>query len=611
MYYKTSSTVPFLFFVAACSFLFGCAEPSQLDESAEPPIKEQTVSAKQLPSPPSTNVFASGYQWTTDHMHIGVRWQPFGGRPKNSAYDASRPVIAEDSSYAQFWVSWNALEPTLSHTNYLENPSSYLQTIETAVDECVARGLKTELVIWHCPPWATVSGKAGPFKPREGLYAEFATRLARHFKGRVHAYQMYHEANVASMMEDGDIDLLISEMFIKGAQAVRAVYNEEPMEPVVISTSGASPCDACPVLDGLEGKGGVAASDYYDRLISNPEVMASVDALNINVSDHFSGYGKMDGSIIASVWGNYDLVRTKLDAAGYFDKKILASESWIVWDAAGNANDVNADGVKNELDAYSKTLTILGRCLERGLNTANLPWSDNSSTWAMGLTKRVDYNGRIKQLQPDIVIPASDGGADVVTKKVLIQGGDDDFSVIISTNSPFTVENYSNPSDPNHLHYYIWKWYAQLAGGTNEVIRHALAGEVGNDIIAWGIGFTGNETYKLSSYDRTQDRFTVLLYASGANGKLWEKVSIPATIQNGKSYNNDFSQIDFRGEGFEEGAEYHVNVETKDIDQTNGSDIKLSIQKPPAAKVENGMLTVTVGGINKFTKIEFVRGPRK
>ena len=36
--------------------------------------------------------------------------------------------------------------------------------------------------------------------------------------------------------------------------------------------------------------------------------MTEIDALNMNVSDHFNGYGMMDGQIIPHVWGRYDLV---------------------------------------------------------------------------------------------------------------------------------------------------------------------------------------------------------------------------------------------------------------------------------------------------------------
>ena len=62
---------------------------------------------------------------------------------------------------------------------------------------------------------------------------------------------------------------------------------------------------------------------------------------------------------------------------------------------------------------------------------------------------------------------------------------------------PFTEQNYINPGDPNHLHYYIWKWYSQISGGKDEVIRHAIAGESGNDIKVLGIGMTGNEQYRI------------------------------------------------------------------------------------------------------------------
>jgi hypothetical protein len=558
--------------------------------------------------PEATAIGSESYDWTTDHLHVGVRWQPHGGLPGNNAYDAARPVIAEDSSYAQFWVSWAGVEPTEAHGNYLENRSDYLAAIETAVDACVAEGLKVELVLWHCPAWASVSGNAGAWEARTGEYAKFTARIARHFKGRVHAYQLYHEANLKSMLQDGDIDYLIEEVFKKGARAVRRVYAAAPAEAVIISTSGCSPCDACEVVGGMKGTGAQAVHEFYDRLIADSKLMAGVDALNLNVSDHVDGYGNMEGSLIASAWANYDLVREKLDAAGYPDKKVLAAESWVVWDGAPSAADVNGDGEKNEVDAYLKTLTLMGQCLQRGLNTMNLPWSDNSSGWAMGLTKRRDYNGRVKLLKPEVVIPANDGGADIVTEKMGLSGNDDNFVIRPGGKENFTVEDYINPSDPNHLHYYIWRWYAQLAGGSDEVIRHALAGEFGNDITVWGPGYTGAERYRIASYNRTKDRFTVLLYSGGGAGLYWAKVSIPATIQNGKRYNNVDSRQDFRGEGFAEGEPYYAVITTKDISMQDGSDQSVERVVAKAAVVENDSLTVVVDKMNRFTRIEFFRG---
>ena len=558
----------------------------------------------------------SGYEWTTDHMHVGVRWQPFG-RPENDAYDATRPVISEDSSYAQFWVSWNAAEPSEKSTDYANHMSGYLKTIELAVDECVKRGIKVEFVFWHVPGWASVSGNSGGWIPKPDHFNAFLTRLAGHFKGRVSAYQLSHESNLRGFREDGDIDHLIEEIFTKGAKAIRAVYDAEPSEPVIISTSGCSPCDACETLPGLKGTGAEAIHDFYDRLIADKEMMSGVDALNLNVSDHFDGFGNSDGSFIPSVWANYDLARNKLDAAGYHGKKVLAAESWVVWDGANNAVDVNGDGLKNEVDAYTKTLTIMGQCMERGLNTMNLPWSDNSSTWAMGLTKRHDYNGRVKKLRPKSVIRAKGGGPDVVTEKLLIQGSDDNFTIrndVVYTNKydyVFSADDYIDPSDPNHLHYYVWKWFAQISGGSDEVIRHAMAGEIYNDITVWGLGFTGTERYRVSSYNRTKDTFKVLIYSGGASGKLWCKVAIPATIQNGKSYNNDYSKVDFRGEGFAEGEKFIATIETKDISMEDGSDVNRTVRKTKATAVTNGMMHITLGQMNKFTSIEFKRAKAK
>ena len=550
---------------------------------------------------------SNSYNWTTDHMHIGVRWQPFG-LVGCDTYDAKRPLISEHSSYAQFWVSWNAAEPTKSHTDYKKNISGYLKAIENAVDACVARGVKTELVMWHCPGWASESGKAGAWKPRVGEYPAFAERMARHFKGRVDAFQLYHEVNLQGMMNGAGMDFIIDEIFINGGKAIRKVYDSEPKTPVIVSTSGTSPCQPCGSRAGLKGRGAEAVDDYYNQLIENKEVMKVVDALNLNISDHANGYGKMDSKIIPNCWTQYDLARSKLDKANYFSKKILSSESWIVWDNSSNNHDVNGDRVKNEVDAFDKTVTIFGKVLERGLNTVNMPWCDNSSRWSMGLVKRVDYNGRVKKLKPEWVIPSNDGGPDIITRKIGLRGSSDNtFNPVEVPKSglPFTEKNYINPGDPNHLHYYVWRWYSQITGGSDEVIRHAIKGETGNDILVSGSGMTGDEQYSISSYNRTKKTFTVLIYASGANGKGAIDVSIPARIQNGKYYNNDHSLIDFRGEGFGNGTKYKVLAETKNLNRKNGSDQDLSIINIPETKVQDGVLKAKINNIQKFTKIEF------
>ena len=124
------------------------------------------------------------------------------------------------------------------------------------------------------------------------------------------------------MMKGADSKFIINEIFKEGARAIRQVYNEDPVLPVIISTSGTSPCEACGSLEGLKGgKGAVAVDDYYNQQIAASEMMKEIDALNMNVSDHFNGYGMMDGEIIPNVWSQYDLVRRKLDQGGFSSKK--------------------------------------------------------------------------------------------------------------------------------------------------------------------------------------------------------------------------------------------------------------------------------------------------
>ena len=275
-------------------------------------------------------------------------------------------------------------------------PRHHCKPLNERLIFCNTNGLKVELVFFHCPAWASESGKAGGFKPRGDLFQGYVGRMAAYFKGRVHAYQLSHEANLQGLMEGADIDFIINKILLDGGRTIRAIYDAEPAIPVLISTTGMSPCEPCPATKGLSGRGGRAVSHFYDLMIGNPDLMQTVDALNLNVSDHANGYGRIDDSI-ATVWDQYQLVRSKLDAEGHRAISVLSAESWIVWDKAGNAHDVNGDGLKNEKDAYQKAVTILGECLQRGLNSINLPWSDNSSSWAMGLTKRRDYNGRIKK----------------------------------------------------------------------------------------------------------------------------------------------------------------------------------------------------------------------
>ena len=121
------------------------------------------------------------------------------------------------------------------------------------------------------------------------------------------------------------------------------------------------------------------------------------------------------------------------------------------------------------------------------------------------------------------------------------------------------------------MHYYVWRWYSQIAGGSSEVIRHAIAGERGNDITTNGNGFTGTNNIKFPP-TIGQKSFTVLVYSNGAAGTGFLEVAIPFHDPKWEYYNNEFSKIDFRGEGFRNGSKYNVSTITMNINDTTGKD---------------------------------------
>ena len=174
----------------------------------------------------------------------------------------------------------------------------------------------------------------------------------------------------------------------------------------------------------------------------------------------------------------------------------------------------------------------------------------------------------------------------------------------------FTIEDYQVPSDPNHLMFYVWEWFAQAGGGRDEVIRHALAGEVGNDLIVSGQGYTGNERYRVSTWNRSQKRFTNLIYSSGGSGKTPAEVRIPATVQEGKRFNHAKSRKSFQGEGFRNGSYYKVDITTKNINPVTGEDEDVELMELGPYQVRDGILSVKIPRMNKFTRVDFIPSQR-
>ena len=157
------------------------------------------------------------------------------------------------------------------------------------------------------------------------------------------------------------------------------------------------------------------------------------------------------------------------------------------------------------------------------------------------------------------------------------------------------------PDDPNHTHYYVWRWFAQLSAGQNECIHHTIAGEEGNDIILSEVD--EDDYMRASSYDRTNNRFIVLLARQEADEDPEDlTITLPATIQKGARYHRD--EI-FVGEGFSEGEEISVRWVSEDIEPRTGYRENKISSEPQFVVVTDGLLSIEVPESRRLTTVVF------
>ena len=154
---------------------------------------------------------AFSYEWTTDHMQVGVRWQPSSSRPLNNAYELTRPILAEESSYVMFGLAAQ-VEPTPAHTDYKKIRHG-AEDVRSSGEWGKSVRIKGKFVFFGSPSWASEPGPNGGKRPKIDHFNAFLTRLAKHFKGRVHSYQLGHETNLKSILPGADVDFHMKKFY--------------------------------------------------------------------------------------------------------------------------------------------------------------------------------------------------------------------------------------------------------------------------------------------------------------------------------------------------------------------------------------------------------------
>ena len=524
------------------------------------------------------------YEATRNHVHVGFRWQPYPNQPKNSEADIERE-LGKVTSYASFWYMSLHTLPQKKNLDYANHPSKDALAIRHAVKLCKARGIKTELVLWQVPLWMN-GGKTYPdfnkLPPDDQAIYEMVKATVEWFGEDVDYYAIFHEANHPKYW-DGSWDELMNLFMLPAARAIRD-YEKETGDIKVVSTAGLSPSRDC--------------KKWYNVQLESAELMGMIDNFALNLSDFNNGWGGGIPTWVTSVWSQIEYMDRRLHEEGYSDKGIVAAESWICWDGKRTVHGPEGSG-----DTVESTLRILGECIQRGLSLANLPWTDNNSAWTMGLTKRLDYNGRLARLGEKLN-PNFTGGPAIATRKLNLMGSDEKFT--INNDSPAIVKGkfgapYAVADDPNHTHYYIWRWFAQLSAGQNECVHHAIAGEADNNIVLTGA--EDKDFMRMCSYDRTANRFIALAARRKAKNDPTElTVSIPATIQTGKRYNRDGH---FVGEGFAEGEDVQVQWTTEDVEPKTGYRLNKTSGDTDLIQVRDGKLTFRIPESRRLTSIVF------
>lgn len=525
------------------------------------------------------------YEATRNHLHVGFRWQPYPDQPKNSEADIERE-LGKVASYSTFWYMSLHTLPSKKNLDYHNHPSKEAQAIRHAVKLSKERGIKTELVIWQVPLWMNGGEEYADFNllpPDNQAIYDMVKATVEWFGEDVDYYGIFHEANHPKYW-DGSWEELIDLFVLPAARAIRD-YGEETGDTKIVSTAGLSPSRNC--------------KEWYDIQLEYPELMGMIDNFALNLSDFNNGWGGGLLTSVESVWDQMEYMDQRLEEEGYTDKGLVAAESWICWDGKRTPHGPEASG-----DTVESTLRILGECLQRGLSLTNLPWADNHSDWTMGLTKRIDYNGRLADLDEPLN-PNFTGGPGIPNRKLNLRGKDEEFVIIEDTSflggSKFGAP-YAVPDDPNHPHYYVWRWVAQLSAGQNECVHHTMPGELGNDINMTGVD--SSNYIRMSSYDRTAKRFIVLVArrdAEEVEDPLDLNLSIPATIQEGARYNRDGL---FLGEGFLDGEEVIVKWTTEDIEPSTGYR-KNTLTQSEKIMVKDGNLAVNIPAIRRLTTIIF------
>ncbi len=241
--------------------------------TAPPPTPIPTATTTPSPTPTATA--------TPTHLPTNPPTAPPTATPVPRpplAYGASVHLYGQDhgrvlelAQEAGFgWVRqqvwWRNVEPWRGHFEWGE--------LDSIVDDANARGMRVLLSIVRSPEWATGGGYGLPYDPAE--LGDFIYELASRYRGKVQAYEVWNEPNLAvenagRVADPGRYVELLHAAYLRIKEAdPKALVISAPLTPTGVSKSWISTDD----IDYLR-----AMLGYGDGLF-----LASCDAVGVHAA---------------------------------------------------------------------------------------------------------------------------------------------------------------------------------------------------------------------------------------------------------------------------------------------------------------------------------------
>jgi hypothetical protein len=187
----------------------------------------------------------------------------------NTATNANALVAGMGFGYVKLYVSWATFEPQKGAYLWLRSPGA--DSMKQIVDDAIAKRLRVIIRVDNPPSWAAPgSGNRPPNNPAD--LGDFMAAYAQHMKGRVAAYEIWNEPNLA--WEWGN-SAPSPERYTQLLQAVYPKIKAADPQALVISaglasTGGDGGATVLNDVEFIERMYIAGARGYFDALGSHP-----------------------------------------------------------------------------------------------------------------------------------------------------------------------------------------------------------------------------------------------------------------------------------------------------------------------------------------------------